>query len=377
VASLDHGALCSRLQTWFYTKLGRVSDVEVTFKGVAEGGSSDTSFIDVGWRSGDGPMRQSLVLRREPSSFRVYPNPELGRQVDLLNALWTEGTVPVPQVVWFEPDPQVLGTPFFLMAKIAGRTLPTFPSYNASGWLADATPPERERLWVSAIESFARVHSVDPSLFPFLNCPSDGASGLDQQLTYWGRYQQTQLAQPPHRIFAEARRWLEDNAPTENRTGLSWGDARLGNLIFRGFECVGVLDWETASMGGAEADLGWWLFYDEFFSRGLGLVRLEGLGDRAATIALWEKLMGHRALNPPYYDIFAAYRVAQTIERVAMLHAAKGTVLPVGTGDQNPAIIVLARLMELPVTPSLVSPSDGGPRSLHSEHSSIIEGFPS
>jgi aminoglycoside phosphotransferase (APT) family kinase protein len=348
--------LCARLQRWLCTKLDGVSGIEVSFKGVAKGGSSDTSFVDVSWMSGDGPIRQSLVLRREPSSFRMYPDCELDRQVGVLNALRAEGTVPVPQVVWFEPDPQILGTPFFLMTRIAGKTLPTFPSYNASGWLTDATPLQREQAWVSAIETLARVHKVDAKWLPFFNCPSDAASGLDQQLQYWERYQHTQLAQPLHGIFAKAQRWLEDNVPHENCTALSWGDARLGNLIFRDFQCVAVLDWETVSMGGAEADLGWWLFYDELFSSGLDLARLEGLGDRAATIALWEKSMGRRAFNLPFYDIFAAYRVAQTIERVVMLHAAKGTAPPVGSGDHNPAIIVLARLLELPVRPAAVSP---------------------
>lgn len=346
VASLDHETLCTCLQRWLYTKLDGVREIEVTFKGAAEGGSSDTSFVDVGWVSGGCPVRQSFVLRREPSSFRVYPDPELGRQVGVLNALRAEGSVPVPEIAWFEPDPQILGTPFFLMGKITGRTLATFPSYNASGWLAEAAPLQRERAWISAVEALARVHMVDAKWFPFLDCPSDGASGLDQQLVYWARYQHTQLTQPPHAMFAEAQRWLEDNAPRGKPSGLSWGDARLGNMIFRDFECVAVLDWETASLGGAEADLGWWLFYDEFFSTGLGLAKLEGLGDRAATIALWEKLTGRRARNLLFFDIFTAYRVAQTIERVVMLHAAKGTSLPVGSGDQNPAIIVLRRLME-------------------------------
>jgi aminoglycoside phosphotransferase (APT) family kinase protein len=352
--------LCTCLQRWFSTKLDRASDIQVLFRGEAEGGSSDTSFIDVVWVEDAGPVRQSLVLRCEPLSFRVYPDPDIGRQVGILNALRAEGTVPVPQVLWFEPNPGVLGTPFFVMEKITGNTLPTFPSYNASGWLADATPAQREQAWVSAVQTLALVHKVDAKWFSFLDSPSDGASGLDQQLTYWERYQQTQLAQPPHGMFAQAQRWLEHNVPREKPSALSWGDARLGNLMFGGFECAAVLDWETVSLGGAEADLGWWLFYDEFFSTGLGLARLEGLGDRAATVALWEKSTGRRASNLLFYDIFAAYRVAQTIERVVMLHAARGTALPVGSGDENPAIIVLARLMELPVKTAFASRRGAG-----------------
>ena len=37
---------------------------------------------------------------------------------------------------------------------------------------------------------------------------------------------------------------------------LSWGDARIGNVLYRDFEPVAVLDWEMAALGPPELDVG-------------------------------------------------------------------------------------------------------------------------
>jgi aminoglycoside phosphotransferase (APT) family kinase protein len=351
VTSPDPGELCTRLEQWLPRKVPDAAEFHATFEGAAEGGSSDTTFINISWVGREGPTTHAWVLRRQPSSFQVYPDPELDHQVRVLELLAKDGTVPVPVIMWFEPDPAVIGSPFFLMTRVGGRTLCTFPSYNQSGWLTQATPSERERLWRSAVQTLASIHRLDGAQFAFLSRPAEGDSGLEQQLAYWSRYVRRMLEGSAHPLLVEAGRWLAGNVPKPAPTSLSWGDARLGNMIFREFECVAVLDWETVSLGGAEEDLGWWLFYDDFFSAGLGLQRLEGLGSREETLRLWEEAVGRTAAPMHFYDIFAAYRVALTIEKVTRLHAARGVSLPVGSGDENPATLKLARLMDLPVRP--------------------------
>ena len=37
---------------------------------------------------------------------------------------------------------------------------------------------------------------------------------------------------------------------------LSWGDSRIGNVMYRDFAPVAVLDWEMAPLGPRELDLG-------------------------------------------------------------------------------------------------------------------------
>ena len=46
---------------------------------------------------------------------------------------------------------------------------------------------------------------------------------------------------------------------------VSWGDARIGNIIYRDFEPVAVLDWEMAGLGPPALDLGWMIYLHRFF----------------------------------------------------------------------------------------------------------------
>ena len=41
---------------------------------------------------------------------------------------------------------------------------------------------------------------------------------------------------------------------------LNWGDARIGNMLYRDFEPAAVLDWEMAAVGPREVDVAWMIF---------------------------------------------------------------------------------------------------------------------
>ena len=70
-----------------------------------------------------------------------------------------------------------------------------------------------------------------------------------------------------HPIVDRLWEWLEANVPSATPTGLSWGDARLGNTMFDDdFRLVVVMDWELVSLGTPIMDLGWWLFFDDVHS---------------------------------------------------------------------------------------------------------------
>ena len=45
--------------------------------------------------------------------------------------------------------------------------------------------------------------------------------------------------------------WRTTGPTAEGTPVISWGDARIGNMMFRDFEPVAVLDWEMAAVGPA------------------------------------------------------------------------------------------------------------------------------
>ena len=74
--------------------------------------------------------------------------------------------------------------------------------------------------------------------------------------------------------------WLEDNWPREVAAGdpvLLWGDARVGNVLYRDFQPVAVLDWEMVTIGPRELDVAWMIYAHMVFQELTGLAGLPGL----------------------------------------------------------------------------------------------------
>jgi aminoglycoside phosphotransferase (APT) family kinase protein len=120
-----------------------------------------------------------------------------------------------------------------------------------------------------------------------------------------------------------------DHAPGEDEpVGVCWGDSRIGNMIFSEGACVAVLDWEMVTLGNPVQDLAWWLFLDRHHSEGMSVERLKGFPSHAETVARWQELTGYSATAEQlaFYEIFAGFRFAVVMQRLARLVIASGLV---------------------------------------------------
>jgi aminoglycoside phosphotransferase (APT) family kinase protein len=313
VSRHDSGKLAQSLLPWLQARLPDAESIVIPpLRSPQAGGSSDTLFFEPVIRQGGQEIRKDWVLRIEATAHQIYEDPSVLRQFRVMEALASSRAVPVPQVLWYEEDRSLLGAPFFVMQRVEG-VIPD-ALYHSSGMLPDLAPDRREKLWLSALQTMSRIHTADASAFGFLARPSLGDTGLDQEVAVWDSYMRWSGA-PVRPVQERARRWLSDHLPERRATGLAWGDARPGNLVFRDDECVAVLDWETASLGGAETDLGWWLFYDWLVSDGFGIARLPGLCGRAETVPLWERFSGRKALDMEWHEVFATWRFSLISDR--------------------------------------------------------------
>ena len=75
------------------------------------GGSSDTLMLDAEIAEGSMTRREHWVLRIEPVWRPIYRDAAVERQFRVMEALHRVGTVPVPQVLWYEGDANILGAP--------------------------------------------------------------------------------------------------------------------------------------------------------------------------------------------------------------------------------------------------------------------------
>jgi aminoglycoside phosphotransferase (APT) family kinase protein len=294
-------------------------------------------------------IEERLVLRIAATSFQVFLDSSLVDQFRILEALGSNSSLPVPTARWFEEDESYFGDAFFVMDAVDGQVPPDQPSYNCDGtWTASLTIDQRRHLWESALDTLCAIHT-DPGIAAAEEVLSPkllGRNGLHEQIDYWRTYAAWAGGGSP--ILDDALAWLDANVPEHPTTGLSWGDARLENMMFDAkLDCVAILDWEMASLGGPLLDLGWWLFCDTFSEMNHKTKRLEGLGDRTETCERWVARTGIPIDDLPWYEIFAGYRLSATIMRLMRLWRDHfGLVLPEDFNDiDNSGSLLLKELL--------------------------------
>lgn len=336
---------------WLASKLpGATNVILSTLTLPGAGFSNETYLAEATWEEKARRQEAALVIRLDPAEYAVFPAYDLMRQCRILHAL-AATDVPVPRVRWTETNAGVLGSPFYVMDRVAGDIPPDVPPYHAVGVCVDATPERRARLWWSGIETLARIHALDwPALgLDFLGVPPAGRAALDPQLAYYTTFLDDVARTEAQPILTAALAWLRANRYVPERIALCWGDSRLPNMIFRHDAVVAVLDWEMAFLGDPEADLGWWIFLDWANSEGFGIPRLPGFPTAAETIARYEALSGRRVRQARYNEMWAAFRYGVILARVAVNLLAAG--LPLGNPDlatNNPCTRRLADLLGLP-----------------------------
>ena len=309
-----------QLLAWLAQRLPQAGQLRIDeLRGPKDTGfSSDTLMFALDYEEEGAPRRQEMVIRLKPvGEFGVFPEYDVALQHNMMKAL-AETAVPVPAMYWLEEDPVPLGSPFYVMERLEGQVPSDSPPYHSEGWLYDSAPEDRERLWNSGIDAMSEVHKLDwrKPEFAFLDGPPAGQSSMQAQLAYWERFLDWGLDRSRYALIERGFEWLVANCPDESNVAICWGDARISNQIFRDYDSIAVIDWEMVFVGDPVADLAWFITMDRVFTQGIGLERLAGFPDKAASIARWEQNVGRSADHYAYYEIFAAWRFAAVMARV-------------------------------------------------------------
>ena len=311
-----------KLEAWISSNRGRDVRIEELSIPEATGMSNVTLLFDITWDE-DGQQRsEPLVARLQPAIERpVFPDYDLSLQYEVMDAVGRCSDIPVPELCGLETDKSLLGVQFYLMKRTEGRIPTDMPPYNMDGWMMHETSLERrQHLWRTSVDTMARYHQLDYQEMGFGKLLVPGKTPLQQQLIYWENYLNWALEGAGHAIGQRALDWLQANQPNEEPTVLCWGDARLGNIIFKPSldGIAAVLDWEMAVLGNPVQDLAWFNYLDATFAEGLGMPRLDGLPTYEQTIAQWEQASGFSARDYDYYQIFAGMRFGLIMSRIML-----------------------------------------------------------
>lgn len=293
----------------------------------SNGMSSETVLFDATWTDDTGPRQESMVVRIAPApdSVPVFPVYDLERQARAMQLVAERSSVPIPRVLWVEPDVSVLGSPFFVMTRVDGSVPPDIMPYTFGSWLSDATDVERQRLQDATIAVLAELHDIPDSeqTFGFLALPgAAGASALRRHVADQRAYYEWVVADGQRSpVLEECFDWLEVHWPeTEGPAVLSWGDSRIGNVMYRDFEPVAVLDWEMAALGPREIDLAWLIYMHRFFDDIAVDVGLPGMPDflrRDAVASEYEARTGYAPRDLDFFTMYAALRHGIIMFRIA------------------------------------------------------------
>ena len=370
VSERSIGALAARLEVWLAARLtgaaqaagsgggrsGAVTGLTLSNPRLSgSGGLSSTSLLfEASWVSAGAERQGAYVARMAPeaSAVPVFPRYDLATQFEVISQVAARSDVPVPAVRWYEPDEGVLGTPFFVMDQVDGRVPLDNPPYVFTGWLLDATAGELARLQQASIRVLAGLHTIaEPTaMFPAL-CPPGHADTLrwhvDQQRAYYRWALSGDGIRVP--IIERSLDWLGAHWPSSRGPDvLSWGDSRIGNIIYQGFEPVAVLDWEMAALGPRELDVSWFIFLHRFF-QDIALFfdqpGLPGFLRRSEVEHCYQELTGCQLRDMDFYLTYAALRHAIVMARIKrrMIHFGEDQV----PADPDDYVMHRAALEEL------------------------------
>jgi aminoglycoside phosphotransferase (APT) family kinase protein len=283
----DVSTIPAALSQWLSTRLGHTPAVTVESGVDSNGMSSETIILTGRWDDDGKPVEQKWVARVAPTTedVPVFPAYRMDHQFELIRLVSELTEVPVPQVRWLEPTGTVLGSPFFLMDHVEGAVPPDVLPYTFGGnWLADAPAARQRELQDATIAVLAELHSIPNAAetFGFLvESDPPGDTPLRRHLTRlkdWYEFAVPDVGRSA--LVEKAFAWLEDRFPTDVAAAepvLAWGDSRIGNVLYRDFTPVAVLDWEMATVGPRELDVAWIIFAHLVFEEIAGLATLPGL----------------------------------------------------------------------------------------------------
>ncbi len=328
-ADKTRGALAG----WLASALG--ADGVVTLSELrgpaATGFSNETLIVDASWTAAGSPTEASFVIRVAPTGYSLFPDAAFETQYKVLKAL-ASTSIPVPIMRWYEADPSVLGAPFFVMDEVKGRVPPDNPPYHMAGWLFDVSPAHRARLWWGAIDAMADLHRLDRDAaeLGFLT------GGLGEGLAYYESFLESVEKDEPVPVARRALDWLRSNLPGEEALVVSWGDARIGNVIYDDDAAVlAVLDWEMVGLGAPAQDVAWALFLDRHHSEGCAVPRLEGFPSTAETVAHYEERSGITLQSMDFYEVYSAFKFCVIMGRLAVIFKECGLLPPDDTMAQD------------------------------------------
>jgi len=271
------------------------------------GQSNPTYWIGAGDRA--------YALRKKPPGKLLPSAHAVEREHRVMTAL-ADADVPVAKTYALCEDPEIIGTPFFVMDYVDGRIF-----WNVQ--LPEVEKDERSAIYAEAIRVLAALHRVDIGTVGLTDYGKHGGY-VARQVSRWSK--QYRASQTTNVAAMDALiDWLPENLPKGDETTLVHGDYRLDNLIFHPDEprVLSVIDWELSTLGHPLSDLAYvCMLYDVALPRVGGLLGVDfaatGIPEEDAFVAAYCRSAGRgqELADWAYFKAFSLFRLAAIAQGV-------------------------------------------------------------
>jgi aminoglycoside phosphotransferase (APT) family kinase protein len=268
----------------------------------------------------DDAAGRSVVLRRPPLSSVLATAHDVGREHKIISALGPTA-VPVPDALGRCDDPEVNGSPFYVMSFVDGIIV-----RDATVGRDLTTPETRAVMGDSLVDVLADLHRIDPDDVG-LGDLGRKEGYIERQLKRWStQFDASTTRDLP--VVKDVHRRLAEAVPVQGPAAIAHGDYRLDNCICDpDGHLAAVLDWELCTLGDALADLGmlvitWAQEGDTRTARPDAATQLPGFPSRDEVVARYAERTGRDVSDLPYYCAFQYWRLACISEGVYARYAA-------------------------------------------------------
>lgn len=320
----DFADLAERLTGYLRKNTGQGDLALANLRRLSGGASKEQFTFDLTWKDASGhKVTRKLILRMDPSESIVETHRL--REAEVLKAMI--GQVPVPEVLWVDPNPETLGHPFLIAVFLPGTVQPEGAT-KASG--VGQMFPEKYRKALSGqfIAHMAAIHTLDwsKSDLSSLQKPKAGTTeGTRWALALWERVWEEDTLEA-HPVMEYATGWLRRNMPVTQKPVVVHGDYRGGNFMFTpDLQINAILDWELAHIGDHHEDVSWATMALTGARDEDGTLLSSGMIPRPEFLARYQEFSGLE-IDPGtlyYFDVFNAYKLA-VITMATSLRAAYG-----------------------------------------------------
>ena len=258
----------------------------------------------------------AYVLRRKPPGKLLKSAHAVDREYRVQKALAGTG-VPVAPMLAYCADPGVIGSEFYVMGHVAGRSFD-------DPRLGEVAARDRAPLIDAMNDTLAAIHRVDLGAVGLADYGRPG-NYFRRQIDRWSRQyaasETGKIADMDALIAALDRVCPED----DGRATLVHGDYRIDNLLFApdAPQVAAVLDWELSTIGHPFADIAavimQWRMPPGGEGRGLAGVdrAAQGLPGDAEVVARYAAAMGLSGIPDfGFYVAFCFFRMGAILQGV-------------------------------------------------------------